>query len=212
MYDIIFLNNISFIFLYCTKPRLLKNPQIILWVRLSPFPRVESRFNTHNQNAFANAFQTPFSNCCVYHRSLRITITSIQCVPDKQTPETKGCCDRSPATPAWPGCMTRKVWPIDHYAFLFIYLFIYLFIQLYMYVQNVSTKVQYLVYNCYHKHSVMRVHESEKELITVQCIWLQSLKQITTLNFNTETNIQRCYSISLKLDSLQHLWTVNKST
>ena len=25
-------------------------------VRLSPFPRVETRFNTHNQNAFANAF------------------------------------------------------------------------------------------------------------------------------------------------------------
>ena len=48
--------------------------------------------------------------------------------------------------------------------------FIYLFIQLFMYVQNVSTKVQYLVYNCHHKHSVMRVHESEKELITVQCI------------------------------------------
>ena len=43
----------------------------------------------------------------------------------------------------------------------------YLFIQLFMYVQNVSTKVQYLVYNCHHKHSVMRVHESEKELITV---------------------------------------------
>ena len=28
-----------------------------LWVRLSPFPRVETRFNTHNQNAFANAFR-----------------------------------------------------------------------------------------------------------------------------------------------------------
>ena len=27
-----------------------------LRVRLSPFPRVETRFNTHNQNAFANAF------------------------------------------------------------------------------------------------------------------------------------------------------------
>ena len=26
----VLLNNISFIFLYCTKPRLLKNPQIIL--------------------------------------------------------------------------------------------------------------------------------------------------------------------------------------
>ena len=30
------------------------------WVRLSPFPRVESRFNTHNQNAFANAFRNAF--------------------------------------------------------------------------------------------------------------------------------------------------------
>ena len=29
-------------------------------VRLSPFPRVESRFNTHNQNAFATPFETPF--------------------------------------------------------------------------------------------------------------------------------------------------------
>ena len=27
-----------------------------LGVRLSPFPRVDTRFNTHNQNAFANAF------------------------------------------------------------------------------------------------------------------------------------------------------------
>ena len=45
--------------------------------------------------------QTPFSSCCVYHRSLRITITSIQCVPEKkQTPETKGCCDQV------QGCMT----------------------------------------------------------------------------------------------------------
>ena len=34
-----------------------------LWclrVRLSPFPRVESRFNTDNQNAFANAFRNAF--------------------------------------------------------------------------------------------------------------------------------------------------------
>ena len=30
------------------------------WVRLSPFPRVETRFNTHNQNAFANAFRNAF--------------------------------------------------------------------------------------------------------------------------------------------------------
>ena len=29
-------------------------------MRLSPFPRVESRFNTHNQNAFANAFRNAF--------------------------------------------------------------------------------------------------------------------------------------------------------
>ena len=29
-------------------------------VRLSPFPRVETRFNTHNQNAFANAFRNAF--------------------------------------------------------------------------------------------------------------------------------------------------------
>ena len=41
-----------------------------------------------------------------------------------------------------------------------------------MYVQNVSTKVQYLVYNCHHKHSVMCVHESEKELITVYTVYI----------------------------------------
>ena len=29
-------------------------------MRLSPFPRVESRFNTHIQNAFANAFRNAF--------------------------------------------------------------------------------------------------------------------------------------------------------
>ena len=40
-----------------------------------------------------------------------------------------------------------------------------------MYVQNVSTKVQYLVYNCHHKHSVMRVHESEKELILLYSVY-----------------------------------------
>ena len=97
---------------YC--PRFVKNASIHLTysfafnnnnlrVRLSPFPRVESRFNTHNQNAFANAFRNAFLDyCCVYHRSLRITITSIQCVPEKQTPETKGCCDQ---VPTWPGCM-----------------------------------------------------------------------------------------------------------
>ena len=45
-----------------------------------------------------------------------------------------------------------------------------------MYVQNVSTKVQYLVYNCHHKHSVMRVHESEKELITAQSYKITIIK------------------------------------
>ena len=46
-----------------------------------------------------------------------------------------------------------------------------------------QTKVQYLVYSCHHKLSVMHEHENEKELITVQCIYIQSLKQITTLKF-----------------------------
>ena len=52
---------------------------------------------------------------------------------------------------------------------IFIYLFIYLFNYSCMF-KMYQTKVQYLVYNCHHKLSVIRVHESEKELITVQCI------------------------------------------
>ena len=69
----------------------------------------------------------------------------------------------------------------------FNFFIIILFIQLFMYVQNVSNKGTVLN-SCHHKLSVMHVHGNEKELITVQCILLQSLKQITTLNFNTETN------------------------
>ena len=69
-------------------------------LRLSPFPRVETRFNTHNQNAFANAFLELLR----YHRSLRLTSMSIQCVPEKkQTPETKGRCDQVPR------CMTVAI-------------------------------------------------------------------------------------------------------
>ena len=82
-------------------------------VRLSPFPRVESRFNTHNQNAFANAFRNAFLellrlSSISQNHDYRITITEsrIQCVPEKQTPETKGCCDQ---VPAWPGCMTAVI-------------------------------------------------------------------------------------------------------
>ena len=70
-----------------------------------------------------------------------------------------------------------------------------------------QTKVQYLVYKQLSSQSnVMHVHENEKELIAVQCIY-NHLKQITTLNFNTETKHTkvRCHIISLKLDSLQHL-------
>ena len=80
-----------------------------LRVRLSPFPRVESRFNTHNQNAFASAFRNAFLEL------LRLSSISqnrdyeyIQCVPEKRTPETKECCDQ---VPAWPGCMTVVIPP-----------------------------------------------------------------------------------------------------
>ena len=77
------------------------NP-LSLGPRLSPFPRVETRFNTHYQNAYAN--ETPFSSCCVYHRSLSIASTSREeanvgrweiysASQKEQTPETKVCCD-----------------------------------------------------------------------------------------------------------------------
>ena len=60
-------------------------------VHLSPFPRVETRFNTHNQNAFANAFRNAFLEL--------LRLSSISQNHDyeytvrprkKQTPETKG--------------------------------------------------------------------------------------------------------------------------
>ena len=91
---------------YCSSTEQLKKNQypnpLSLGPRLSPFPRVETRFNTHYQNAYAN--ETPFSSCCVYHRSLSIASTSREeayvgrweiysASQKKQTPETKVCCD-----------------------------------------------------------------------------------------------------------------------
>ena len=51
------------------------------WLCLSSFPRVETRFNTHCQNAYNMQMpsETPFSNCCVYHRTLsrvRVLVTA----------------------------------------------------------------------------------------------------------------------------------------
>ena len=76
------------------------------------------------------------------------------------------------------------------FTYIFIYLFIYLFIQSFMHVQNFLTKVQFSTW--------------EKENI--------KNRTIINANYNFENefhnskNIQRCRcSISLKLDSLQHL-------
>ena len=57
-------------------------------------------------NSFRNAFlELSRLSSISQNHDYRITITEsrIQCVPEKQTPETKGCCDQ---VPAWPGCMT----------------------------------------------------------------------------------------------------------
>ena len=62
-------------FILCT--RIKSNSLALIWhldciiivchgVRLSPFPRVESRFNTHNQNAFANAFRKRLSRIVAF--------------------------------------------------------------------------------------------------------------------------------------------------
>ena len=50
---------------------------------------------------------------------------------------------------------------------------IYLFIYSIIHVCSKCIKQKYSmlsIYNCHHKHSVTRLHESEKELTTVQCI------------------------------------------
>ena len=59
-------------------------------VRLSPFPRVETRFNTHNQNAFANAFWNAFLellrlSSISQNHNYEYTVRPRK----KQTPETK---------------------------------------------------------------------------------------------------------------------------
>ena len=74
-------------------------------VRLSPFPRVETRFNTHNQNAFANAFLeflrlSSISQNHDYEYTVRPRIKNIP---------LKRSCDQV------PGCMT--VVKYGHYAF-----------------------------------------------------------------------------------------------
>ena len=90
-----------------------------LWVRLSPFPRVETRHVSIPiiKTPLQTPFETPFSCCCVYHRSLRITITSIQCVPcrrKKTHPWNKGM--------LWPSagvydCSHTFIVKYGHYAF-----------------------------------------------------------------------------------------------
>ena len=68
-----------------------------LWLRLSPFPRVETRSNTHNQNAFENAFRNAFLellrlSTISQNHEYEYTVRPRK----KQTPETKGCCDQVP--------------------------------------------------------------------------------------------------------------------
>ena len=72
-----------------------------LRVRLSPFPRVETRFKTHNQNAFANAFRNAFLELLRLSSNSQNHDNEYTVRPrrkKKQTPETKGCCDQVPGT------------------------------------------------------------------------------------------------------------------
>ena len=80
---------------------------------LSPFPRVETRFNTHNPNAFRNAFLELLRLSSIsQNHEYEYTVRPRK----KQTPETKGCsCDQV------PGCMTiyshTFIVKYGHYAF-----------------------------------------------------------------------------------------------
>ena len=73
------------------------------WLRLSPLPGVETRFNTHNQNASANAFRNAFLellrlSSISQNHEYGYTVRPRK--KKKQIPETKGCCDQV------QGCMT----------------------------------------------------------------------------------------------------------
>ena len=83
------------------------------WVRLSPFPRVESRFNTHNQNAFANAFLellrlSSISQNHDYEYTVR---------PRKTDPWNKGMLWPSAGMAGLYDCSHTFIVKYDHYAF-----------------------------------------------------------------------------------------------
>ena len=82
-------------------------------VRLSPFPRVESRFNTHNQNAFANAFLellrlSSISQNHDYEYTVR---------PRKTDPWNKGMLWPSAGMAGVYDCSNTFIVKYDHYAF-----------------------------------------------------------------------------------------------
>ena len=65
----------------------------------------------------------------------------------------------------WVRWASSQTFASGHYIYLFIYSIIN--------VCSKCIKQKYSIlsiYNCHHKHSVTRLHESEKELTTVQCI------------------------------------------
>ena len=72
-----------------------------IWAAFIPFPKSKTRFNTHNQHAFANAFLEllRLSSISQYHEcESYVGRSEIYSASQKkpQTRETKGRCDQVP--------------------------------------------------------------------------------------------------------------------
>ena len=90
---------------------------IFLWVRLSPFPRVESRFNTHNQNAFANVFRNAFLELLRLSSISQNHDYEYTVRPRKTDPWNKGMLWPSAGMAGVYDCSHTFIVKYDHYAF-----------------------------------------------------------------------------------------------
>ena len=88
-----------------------------LGVRLSPFPRVESRFNTHNQNAFANAFRNAFLELLRLSSISQNHDYEYTVRPRKTDPWNKGMLWPSAGMAGVYDCSHTFIVKYDHYAF-----------------------------------------------------------------------------------------------
>ena len=86
-------------------------------MRLSPFPRVESRFNTHNQNAFANAFRNAFLELLRLSSISQNHDYEYTVRPRKTDPWNKGMLWPSAGMAGVYDCSHTFIVKYDHYAF-----------------------------------------------------------------------------------------------